>query len=403
MSAPDIDMDVLTNFESLGADNSANLTIILGAGASATSGLPLWDEFATRLLVKSAVVRNVDDANTLLRIQEHTIALSAARIRAGDEWPRVVSEALYGSDEAALDTASPSPLHLAAAAHYLAHPSRTTLATLNYDVLLEKALIGSEGVGSVRIGAGGRTRQPGAVVHHLHGVVFGGGTVDPIVDYIDYADLVADAKAWQRTFVHEQLSDGPLLLAGTSFRDPDIRHWLHQALADGNAAHPALVTIAREGLGISSAEFERVREALTAEWQAIGISALLMEDLADVARVIRELGFLAKPEYKSPRKRAQDVWDSHERNFQAIQRRYGEELAEDSRRVSEALNAPVHQGSLWLWKAPGALAKFATTGTRFASVNTLKTVPTGHDSPWIAGESLSREEVQLKGVCCTVR
>jgi hypothetical protein len=77
VSAPDIDGALIEKFAELAVD--AHLTLLLGAGASAPSGLPTWDEFAQRLLLLSGVVKSRDAAETLLGKQDPTIALEAAR------------------------------------------------------------------------------------------------------------------------------------------------------------------------------------------------------------------------------------------------------------------------------------------------------------------------------------
>lgn len=75
MSAPDIDRIVMESFAALAGD--AHLTVVLGAGASAPSGLPTWDEFSTRLAVLSGLVETMEAAEVLLGKQDPTIVLEA--------------------------------------------------------------------------------------------------------------------------------------------------------------------------------------------------------------------------------------------------------------------------------------------------------------------------------------
>lgn len=392
MSAPDIDQSVMDQFSALTGD--AELTILLGAGASAPSGLPTWDEFATRVLVTCGLVKNEKAAAILLKRQDPTIALEAAHSRACNSWHKKLLDALYGELP---EEPRPSPVHLAAAGHFLAQPRTTTLATLNFDTLLEVALV-DEGTPSVSVGVGQHQRGATPCVHHLHGVVYEGGVMEPVVGYRDFAELVANQDAWQRKFLNESLSKGPLLLAGTSYRDPDIRHWLHQALRESPRPHPALVTIVREGLELERAEFESVKEALAEEWESIGLSALIMHDLADVASVIRELRYLGLPGYRSPKQRSVEVWRRHSLLFDEMQPSLSQSLLRDTEAVAETLGVNAHQGTLWLARGNGKLARFATASTRFESARHLKSVPTGHDSPWIAGEAIGTEEVKLRDV-----
>ncbi|WP_206448085.1 SIR2 family protein [Agrococcus sp. KRD186] len=391
MSAPDIDAEAVDRFAALGGD--AHLTIVLGAGASAPSGLPQWDEFATRLATLSGLVTTEENARILLSKQDHTIVLEAARVFAGDRWPQLLGTALFGDGTS---DPVPSPLHLAAAGHHAQLPDSTTLATLNFDTLLEDAVLTS-GDGVV-VGCDG-VDEPGVpTVHHLHGVVFDDDAISPIVGYRDYAELVSDEHAWQRRFLSAALQRGPILLAGTSYRDPDIRHWLHVILRDERPPHTALVTIAREGLGLDRETFNAIEQALTAEWQSIGLSALTMQDLADVAIVIRELQFAGSPGYRAPRERARQVWSSHEQQFLEVQLQYSQALAEDTKRIASALHVDVHRATLWLADGHGKLARWSTEGHQYMTAENLKRIPTGHDSLWIAGEAIAAEEVKLKGV-----
>lgn len=393
MSAPDIDSEVMGHFAALAGN--AHLTILLGAGASAPCGLPTWDEFASRLAVLGGLVDGEDAARTLLSKQDPTIVLSAAREYSGENWSEHLNEALYGG----LSTeAMPSALHLAAAGHYMASPDKTTLSTLNFDTLLESAVL-AEGSPLVTIDIDGEDEAEDVpTVHHLHGAIFDGSAFSPVVDYHDFAELIAEKGAWQYEFLKNALRRGPLLLAGTSYRDPDIRHWLHLVLRREKPDYPAIVTIVREGLELDAESFQAIDKALAAEWKAIGLRALRMQDLTDAAIILRELQFAAAPNYRTPNARVLDLWEAHAKHFEQLQREYGESLAADAKQIEIALGADAHRGTLWLANGRGALARWATEGNHYHGLEHLKLVPTGHDSPWIAGEAIGTEEVKLKDV-----
>lgn len=398
MSAPDIDKRIMQRFAPLA--QGAHLTIVLGAGASAPSGLPDWDCFTQRVVTLSGLVSTEDAARVLLSKQDQTIALEAARDRAGDQWHQHLVTALYGS---LADHPEPSSLHLAAARHYLGDPKNTTLATLNYDVLLERAIADSVETEANALavpiaGIDGTVDPHRPTVHHLHGVVDCEGVHDPIVGFRDYAELTTDEGAWQRTFLSRSLRDGPLLLAGTSYRDPDIRQWLHLILRDEKPRHPAIVAFARQGLGLDREQFDTIHTALEAEWSSIGLEALHMQDLSDIARVVRELQHVRRPDYRTPAERAAQVWTSHRRRFATLQTEYSDALSMDSRTIATSLRTRAFRASLWLADGQGKLARWATDGSTFRTVSSLKRVPTGHDSPWIAGEAIGSEDVKVKDV-----
>jgi hypothetical protein len=342
----------------------------------------------------SKVVESERAARTLLGNQDPTIALEVAHVRSGDNWGSYLNRALYGEPPA---EPVESTLHLAAAGHYAASPSTTTLATLNFDTLLESAVQGT-GAALVFVGTDGHNEPEVPTIHHLHGAVFQGHEYSAVVGYRDFANLVANKGAWQHGFLSEALERGPLLLAGTSYRDPDIRHWLHLILNDERPKYPALVTIVREGLGLDRETFDEINDALAAEWESIGLTALTMQDLADVALVIRELRLAGTNGYRTPAERTRALWDSHVRQHERLQSLYAEQLARDASRIGKALTATAHRATLWLANGRGKLARWAGEGAQYSSVRQMKLVPTGHDSPWIAGEAIGSEEVKLRNV-----
>jgi len=396
VSAPDIDQKVLDKFTALGGNT--RLTFVLGAGASVPSGLPTWNELARRLIRSTGLAQTDGAASALIsKDQDPTIALEAAHALAGDDWARLLDEALYSGLPAA--GALPSPLHLAAAGHWAAAPDRTRLATLNFDTLLEDALLATP-VTQVVVGADGEEVDDMVTVHHLHGAVFNGKAYDPIVGYRDFTRLIADPEPWQRAFLAEALRGGPLLLAGTSYRDPDIRHWLDGILHDRvhKPRFPALVTIVREDLGLDRQTFSEIDDALEAEWRAIGLDVVTVQDFVDVAVVIRELHHVGRSGYCTPSERAREVWTAHRLQMTELQHSYAESLRGDATALADAIGAPVVRPTLWLANARGRLARWASDGVRYQGVGQLKLVPTGHDSPLIAGEAIGSEEVKLKDV-----
>jgi len=144
--------------------------------------------------------------------------------------------------------------------------------------------------------------------------------------------------------------------------------------------------------------FDAVDKALASEWESIGLTALRMQDLADVALVIRELQHVGHEDYLPPTDRARHVWNAHSKYFTMLQDQYGEALAVDALTISKALDTKAHRATLWLADGRGMLARWATDGSRYRGVRYLKFVPTGHDSSWIAGEAIGSEEVKLKDI-----
>lgn len=409
MSHPDISDTELAPFRQLAEDK--HLTLLLGAGASVPSGLPTWEELAITLAVRSGLVDNTEMAELLLSApgQDLSFVMQAVQQKAGESWVELLVEALDVGT-------GPSELHRAAVAHYLHNPARSTLATLNFDVLLEQAIwteLSDSHLSdrTVSIFESDEIEDTGPGVVHLHGHAFRGSSGNIVAGFDDYMALMTAHRPWQQAFLEDALERGSLLLAGTSYNDPDIRHWLHQALKPQARKNKALVAIVREGMrkiggtgSISKEEFAGIQKALEAEWLSIGIQPIFMHDYADVARVIAELTKLGQPGYRTPKEIAESVWVAHTQQLEECQASYEQQLTEHSLLLKQSLRgSPVHRATLWLSDGAGQLARWGSQGSRFTTLSDMKRIPTGHDSDWIAGEALSSMSFTLKSVARTTR
>lgn len=373
----------------------SHLTLLLGAGASAPSGLPDWDEFAVRVALASNVVGSREAAELLIAKQDPMLIMQAARQKAGAEWEAAISTALYGGDGSGAFT--PTALHLSVAGRYSAAPDNTTLGTLNFDRLLERA-IADDLQETVYSSTSESVGPNGVTVHHLHGVIDDDFIEDPVVSFADYAELLASPDAWQPDWLRQALEDGPLLIAGTTYRDPDLRQWMHTIMHKSPPQHAGIVTIVREGLGLSRDEFDMIDEALIAEWQSLGLTALALHDFTDIALVIRELEFAHLEGYRAPSERAAQLWTKHRVGLKTLQPEYAGQLERDTALIGEATGTNAHRGTLWLAAAGGKLARWASSSTEYLDVRTMKRVPAGHDSPWIAGEAMGSERPKVKDI-----
>lgn len=395
MSAHDIDDQDLAPFVELA--RKGHLTMLLGAGASVPSGLPSWDEFATRLLVSSGAVEQQRHAELLVGRQDPSIALEAARVSAGTAWNHCLAEALYQGVEP-----QPASLHLAVAGHYVATgPSRTTLATLNFDVLLELAIEHDVGA-NVYVVFEGEGALDEYRVSHLHGAVFPPSlpkplAIEPVVTFSDLADLVASENAWQYQFLRNALDRGGLLIIGSSYRDPDIRHWLHLVMTRGSKpTNAAFVMLVREALDIGRKDFDAMRGALATEWEALGLSVVTLQDFADAASIVRELQHLGVAGYRSPASRAKEVWKAHARRMARLQPVYSNKLRRDARYLSSETGTSVRNATLWLADGGGQVARWSSQDRLYRRVGELRRVASGYDSDWYAGQALGAEKIVVK-------
>jgi len=381
----------MSTFRECGAEK--HTTLLLGAGASTTSGLPGWDELVTRLLVASRAVQDNRAAALLLDRQDPLIVVEAAKagFDAG-QWESKVRAALFSG----VTSLSSSALHLAVAAHALeGEADDTSLATLNFDTLLEDALR-EVAVSDVTSVTDSSERTAGYAVHHLHGVVDPTGSSDVILTLTDFLEVLAADDAWQKRYIRDALAQGALIIAGTSYRDPDVRQWLHAAGKDAPEGHAAVVLLARQGFAVSRSDFVALEEALERQWRAVGLTPVLLNDHADAAQVIRELRYVNLPDYLAPQQRAERLWRLHHERFEELQLQYVDALREDSRRMKSALDVDELNVTLWIADGAGTLVRWASGDRLHLDRDGLRAVEIGFDSPWIAGQALGADSVLIQ-------
>jgi hypothetical protein len=390
VSAADLTAETMELFRRSGLET--HTTFLLGAGASVTSGLPGWDDFATRLLIQSGSVTSPATAEILLTRQDPLIVVEAARVAFGDRWQQKLRIALYEG----VTSLKPSPLHLAAVGHLLSgDDTDTSLATLNFDTLLEQAIESETGeVALSHVEKANDRTQYG--VHHLHGVITPQRADAVILTLTDFSDLIADTESWQLEYLKSALDKGVLIIAGTSYRDPDVRQWLHAALRKKPLKHDAMVLLTRQSFAVSKDQFADIRSALSDQWRAVGLQPVLLEDHSDAAQIIRELRHVTLPSYQSPQQRSRMLWKAHTTRFQDLQSSYVNQLERDAATMREALDVDRLNMTLWLANGEGELVKWAAQDRLYRDLTTLRAVSTGHDSEWIAGKALGVDEVLIQ-------
>lgn len=326
------------------------------------------------------------------------MAVEAVRAGRDDlEWAELVRECLYDNT-----TPFPSALHLAVARLVALRPEDSTrLFTLNFDTLLEQAIesalieVGRSSASFPRGSATPRAPAGAVEVHHLHGVVPESPEApvrDVILGLSDYTAL--SSSPWQRGELEQALQRGPLIMAGTSYRDPDIRNWIYSLTRDRGHGQVA-VLIARAGLGLSRPQYVSVTSALVEQWNRVGVRPILLQDHADAAQILRELSSLHDDGYMPPRQRARALWGRCMANFDDLQRAHADALAHDRNVLQEKLGSDANV-TLWLADGSGHLVRWSSPDRVYKSVDELRRVPLGFDSPWIAGQCLAVDDVMAK-------
>jgi hypothetical protein len=379
-------------FRESGAEK--HTTLLFGAGASTTSGLPGWDELTVRLLVNSGAVSDAASAKLLLDRQDPLIVVEAARAKYGQNWEQKVRNALY----AGVVSVESSPLHLAAVSHVLGgEQADTSLVTLNFDVLLENAL--NEETGEPVSSVSDSAQKPdGLAVHHLHGVVSPQTAENVVLTLTDFLEVITAEDSWQLEYLRAALDRGAVIIAGTSYRDPDVRQWLHAARKNAPEGHAVIVLLARQGFELSKDEFHSLQVAIQEQWHAVGLRAVLLNDHSDAAQVIRELRFVNEPDYIAPQARAQAIWEHHQANFDLLQSKYVDVLRHDSARMKSVLDVDELNMTVWLSDGRGRLVRWAAEDRIYLDPTALRSVESGYDSFWIAGRALGTDTLLIQDI-----
>lgn len=399
MSAVELGGDAIAQLAAV--DATGHIGILLGAGASVAAGLPDWDGLAAELLVRSGAIADEKTAHAFLARQDPALAAEAAKIAAGPRWNEVLRAALY---ETARDIA-PAPLHDAAAQFAKDKPpEQIGLFTLNFDDLLEAAVrdvLAESGrdVGITPRGeAAPRARRGHYAVHHLHGFF---GPDSPTADSViltlsEFNQLGLAAHPWQVAALQESLQHGPLILAGTSYRDPDIRQWIH-SLTQTGVNGEVVVFLARQGLGLDRDQFARVVPALTSQWAALGVRVVTAHDYDDAAQGLRELRALRSSDYVPPRMRAARLWQAHVGSFARLQQEHSDALDEDLM-ILRAQFPSMRKLTLWIADDQARLVRWAANDLQYRSPEELRRIQPGFDSAWTAGACLGRNEMLVQEV-----
>jgi hypothetical protein len=228
------------NEESLAALRAAwhahKLTIIVGAGASHQSGLPLWNQLLQQLLMiwveqqyKDTLFRYFsgeirDRLTRELTNQSPIVFAHYLQSRLSDKaFIDLVHRAMYGN----LSTPEPGPIMRAIGR--LGHKLRSVV-TFNFDDLVEKALA-LDGSASTSVWkASHLSTISGVPVYHPHGFLPYSRQKDEayrvVLAEADYHTLYANPHSWNNIVFSTALFESVCLFVTTSITDPNVRRVL---------------------------------------------------------------------------------------------------------------------------------------------------------------------------------
>jgi SIR2-like protein len=279
------------------AGHEGDITMFVGAGVSAESELPSWDELVRALLTGADLGDELSDEDRELWIQatieQGPLAAAAiARAHHPDElaFRQALRDALY--DGRPPGDYLPGALATQIALLKRQLGPRLRLVTANYDGLLEAALSRAElrPVSYVR-----NRREPdhGAAVWHLHGRLMRNAADTEwvkvgrlVLTEGDYAD--STHSKWPEEFVAQCLEESLCVFVGLSMTDPNFIRWLYRYK---NTECKHLAVFVRQA---SAAANDAVRSSLegsaAARWERAGVRPIWTNYFGEVAQFVHEVG-----------------------------------------------------------------------------------------------------------------
>lgn len=375
--------------------NSGSLTILLGAGASASSGLPDWGQMVSNLLTSSHLAANEDIANKIVHNGDLVLLAEAVRLQyREDEWLSALRRALYMNSN---DPLTPSSMQLSAALLACEHLGKVHLATLNFDQLLEQACTQTVLELENRFTTVETDYLNESLsVQHLHGEIpcreMHRPINSPIFSFYDYLTQLQKEAPFAREYLKNALDSGSIIIAGTSFRDPDMRQWLADILRNGikQKNHCACILIARESYpDVDARTFKTIAPVLEAQWQSLGFIPIFVDDYEDVAQLIRECSHIDEDGYLDPQTRINQLWAqlTDKYRFEDIQKIFSRLLRNNKKHLKQKLNLNTRMNATLWFAHDHRLYRYASHDRIYIKSNLLRFDPVGFDSPYIAGRA----------------
>jgi hypothetical protein len=269
------------------------LTLVIGAGASAEVGFPLWGTLVKRLVAagvanrfsiikdseKQAVAESIVDLGP-------TAAASYAKTLLGQKFDYELSRSLYGE----VDTPNlAGPTSTAVARLYAELSAESELVTMNYDDQLHIALSKHLGPSSVvkSLTAPRKRQTAESIIRHIHGKAHPGeGSTRLVLTEADY--FSTDAKSrWGADFMKARLRDSAALFIGTSLSDPNLLKYLYTQSDVGTPRH--LAVFRRASHSSSAPAVRSFENATAAKWNEVGVATMQNDFYSQNAQFLHEL------------------------------------------------------------------------------------------------------------------
>ncbi|HKH64632.1 MAG TPA: SIR2 family protein [Solirubrobacterales bacterium] len=219
---------------------AGRVTIVVGAGASAEFGLPLWSELVERLLLRALDPETPPDGleypesvrEAVSRILEEAGALEAAtmaRAALGEDFYEALRTCLYEWPNHWQWNLPGATARAVADLYKVMKESgqNCEIATTNYDVNLEVALEDVLGEEVMSLCRDSEDIQGRPVVRHLHGVLTQEGKAEHVtLTEADYEAVDREGLPWQESYLRRRFEDSAVVFIGASLTDQHLLRYI---------------------------------------------------------------------------------------------------------------------------------------------------------------------------------
>lgn len=237
-------------------DRQRRVTIVVGAGASAEVGLPLWSDLVERLLLRGMSQETdpatldypaavIETARRAIRRSGALEAATMARAALGDAFDDELRLCLYDWPHR-WQWDRPGATAQAAAKMFkvMTDLGQTCeIATTNYDDKLEQALEEEVGQPVRSLCTDAEDKEGAHVVRHLHGVLTEEGKPQEVtLTEADYHSAEMGLP-WQEAYMRRRLEDSTVIFVGASLTD---QHLLRYIFRYASAEQPAVALMVED-------------------------------------------------------------------------------------------------------------------------------------------------------------
>jgi hypothetical protein len=263
------------------------VTFIVGAGASMEAGLPSWGTLVARLLDRLELMATPEQERELRdRVSQLGVLEAAAMVRAwhADQgsFLRAVKASLYDGHRP--DLFAPGPIASELGRWIGLNAACTDVATLNYNLLIERAVHDVTTIATTSMFSGRAPRRDTFAVRHLHGRLSDRHLDEIVLTERDYA--VWQQTSWQERFMREALRNTMCVFVGLSFSDQNLLRWVYDTPRGSNHR---LALFARQGApGDNEAVRQKMELAADRRLARASVEIVRVNYYAELGQLIHE-------------------------------------------------------------------------------------------------------------------